>query len=159
MSRSTGVSQEYKTVSTKPSINGFRGDFRFLSNFWPAEIVVCGLTFPSTEHAYQALKSPHREIWHEVKSMRRAADAKRLGKEIEVRPNWHRLKVPTMRLLLRRKFTIPDLRKALLLTNDHYLEETNHWGDTFWGVCNGIGENHLGHLLMQVRKELQDAHA
>jgi predicted NAD-dependent protein-ADP-ribosyltransferase YbiA (DUF1768 family) len=29
------------------------------------------------------------------------------------------------------------------------------WGDRFWGVCNGVGENMLGKLLMQVREELR----
>ena len=29
--------------------------------------------------------------------------------------------------------------------------EENTWGDTFWGVCKGVGENHLGKLLMEIR--------
>lgn len=32
--------------------------------------------------------------------------------------------------------------------------EGNTWGDKFWGVCDGEGENHLGKLLMEVRAEL-----
>ena len=32
--------------------------------------------------------------------------------------------------------------------------EGNTWGDVFWGVCNGIGENHLGNILMDVRDEI-----
>ena len=31
---------------------------------------------------------------------------------------------------------------------------TWEWSRTFWGVCNGSGENHLGRLLMKVREEL-----
>jgi predicted NAD-dependent protein-ADP-ribosyltransferase YbiA (DUF1768 family) len=34
------------------------------------------------------------------------------------------------------------------------LIEENTWGDTFWGICKGQGENHLGRLLMQIRDEL-----
>lgn len=33
----------------------------------------------------------------------------------------------------------------------------NHWHDTYWGVCDGAGENRLGKLLMQVRRELRVA--
>ncbi len=29
--------------------------------------------------------------------------------------------------------------------------ERNTWNDTFWGVCKGKGENHLGILLMEIR--------
>lgn len=29
--------------------------------------------------------------------------------------------------------------------------EHNTWNDTFWGVCNGTGENHLGEILMDLR--------
>lgn len=29
-------------------------------------------------------------------------------------------------------------------------------GDTVWGVCNGKGLNHLGRLLMDVRKKLKE---
>jgi predicted NAD-dependent protein-ADP-ribosyltransferase YbiA (DUF1768 family) len=34
------------------------------------------------------------------------------------------------------------------------LIEGNWWGDTYWGVCNGVGENHLGKLLMKIRDYL-----
>ena len=44
-----------------------------------------------------------------------------------------------------------DLRDRLLATGHCFLEETNNWGDRFWGVCEGVGENHLGRILMRVR--------
>ena len=52
----------------------------------------------------------------------------------------------------------PELRVKLLNTGDIELIEGNYWGDTFWGVCNGKGENHLGKILMRVRKELAEIH-
>ncbi len=55
--------------------------------------------------------------------------------------------------LLRIKFTIPTLRERLLATGDQTLIEGNTWGDTYWGVCRGVGLNNLGTLLMQVREE------
>ena len=60
-----------------------------------------------------------------------------------------------MRGLVRQKFTNHShLTEMLLLTAPHELEETNHWGDVFWGVCDGEGENWLGKILMEVRSEL-----
>jgi hypothetical protein len=59
--------------------------------------------------------------------------------------------------ILRAKFTQnKNLRKMLVDTGDAYLEETNYWHDTFWGVYNGIGENNLGKLLMVVRDEINE---
>jgi predicted NAD-dependent protein-ADP-ribosyltransferase YbiA (DUF1768 family) len=57
--------------------------------------------------------------------------------------------------LVRQKFQQPQLCAALLATGDEYLEETNWWKDTFWGVCNGEGLNKLGNILMMVREELK----
>jgi hypothetical protein len=41
----------------------------------------------------------------------------------------------------------------LLATGDMELIEDNDWDDTYWGVCNGAGENNLGKLLMKIRAE------
>ena len=48
-----------------------------------------------------------------------------------------------------------ELGKLLILTGDKYLEETNHWKDRTWGVCNGIGKNWLGIILMDIREKLK----
>ena len=50
-----------------------------------------------------------------------------------------------------------DLKQQLLATGELVLEEGNIWGDTFWGVDAQTreGRNHLGRILMRVRKELQ----
>ena len=29
------------------------------------------------------------------------------------------------------------------------------WGDRFWGVCSGRGQNMLGRILMEIRKDLR----
>ena len=57
---------------------------------------------------------------------------------------------------LRKKFADPELRNLLLATGDEELIEGNYWGDTYWGVCNGVGQNKLGKLLMQVREEIKN---
>jgi N-glycosidase YbiA len=60
-----------------------------------------------------------------------------------------------MRGLLRQKFSSGELYEKLLATGDALLVEGNSWGDRYWGQVQGTGENHLGKLLMQVRKELK----
>jgi predicted NAD-dependent protein-ADP-ribosyltransferase YbiA (DUF1768 family) len=73
-----------------------------------------------------------------------------------VRPDWDDTKINTMLTLLRQKFALgSELAKKLLDTGNRDLVEGNTWGDTFWGVCKGQGENMLGKLLMQVRAELR----
>ena len=37
------------------------------------------------------------------------------------------------------------------MTGDGYLEETNTWGDTYWGYTNGRGRNFLGRLIARIR--------
>lgn len=47
-----------------------------------------------------------------------------------------------------------DLAGRLLATGHVILVEGNTWGDTYWGVCGGRGQNRLGILLMQLREKL-----
>ena len=60
-----------------------------------------------------------------------------------------------MRSLLLQKFSALDMRKKLIATCQAPLVEGNHWGDIFWGVCDGKGENNLGKLLMETRSLIQ----
>jgi hypothetical protein len=84
------------------------------------------------------------------------AESKKAGRKLTLRHDWESVKIPVMKEILRIKFNShPDLKKKLLDTENKYLEETNWWHDTFWGVCGGKGENHLGKTLMEIRKEFQ----
>ena len=45
-----------------------------------------------------------------------------------------------------------ELKNKLKATGTKYIEETNHWKDTYWGVDYKIGgENNLGKILMLIR--------
>ena len=61
-----------------------------------------------------------------------------------------------MKRLLKMKFAIPELKEMLLATGDEELVEGNYWHDTIWGVCDGVGENHLGKMLMEIREDLRN---
>jgi ribA/ribD-fused uncharacterized protein len=140
-----------------PVITSFKGSYSFLSNFYPSPIPYEGMTYNSVEHAYQAAKSLDPEVRKKfLKPGRRggAGAAKRMGQRVVLRPNWDHIKLDIMLDLLRIKFATGELRRALLSTGDAELVEGNDWGDRFYGVSMGEGENHLGKLLMRVRAEL-----
>ena len=61
-----------------------------------------------------------------------------------------------MMYLLRIKFSNKRLEHLLLNTEDAILIEGNWWGDKFWGVCRGEGQNWFGHLLMSLREEIRN---
>lgn len=135
-------------------INSFMGDFAFLSNFSQCEIISDGIAFQSVEHAYQAAKTLDRQEKLNIAILDTPGKAKRAGQKVDIRPDWESIKIPTMKVFLLQKFTNPKMAGLLLKTKPHELVEENTWGDTFWGVCDGSGENHLGKLLMEIRAEL-----
>jgi ribA/ribD-fused uncharacterized protein len=137
---------------------GFNKEYRFLSNFWPATVELDGEEYNSTEHAYQAAKTVDLDQRKKIREATKSGDAKRLGQMATVRPDWEQVKIGIMKDLVLQKFTKhEELKEKLLATGDAYLEETNSWSDIFWGVCHGIGKNHLGKILMEVRDEIKSA--
>lgn len=134
------------------AIKEFKGDHFFLSNFYLAPVVYQGIRFENNEAAFQAAKCPER--MHEFCGLN-PQSAKRLGRKVELRADWETVKYDVMYQVCMAKFTQnPDLLDKLLQTGDAELIEGNTWGDKVWGVYRGIGENHLGKILMQIRSEL-----
>ena len=138
------------------AIKGFFGEYRFLSNFYPAPVRYELFLYPTTEHAYQAAKTNDQMSRMKISGLRTAAEAKRFGRKVKMRAGWDGMKLSIMEELLRKKFEWQELAKMLLATGEQYLEETNTWRDTYWGVCQGQGQNHLGKLLMKIRQELKE---
>lgn len=151
-------------------IKGFQGEDRVYSNFFPCTVTFGDLTYKSSEAAYQAQKfdlvrglipvpqaNKSLPIWLYFTNVD-ARIAARTGKEIEITtPNWDKERLNVMYRVVRAKFTQNrELKEQLLSTGDAYMEETNYWKDTFWGVYNGVGLNHLGKILMLVRDELRE---
>lgn len=138
------------------AITSFDGEYRWLSNFWYAAVSAFGRTFPTVEHAYQACKSIDPLDHQKIAWCKTPSQAKKAGKLLKKREDWDQVKLYVMEELLIQKFQHATMRKLLLDTGDAELIEGNTWGDTFWGVCNGIGENHLGKLLMKIRKMIRE---
>lgn len=142
-------------------ITEFRGEYSFLSNFYPCTIKYPSeeqpiWTFKNAEALFQACKLKYPE---HIKSLNfenlTGQEAKRLGRQIQIVNNWDTIKEEVMHEVCRLKFTQnPELRDKLLATGTAQLIEGNYWNDKEWGVSNGEGENKLGKILMRLRSEL-----
>lgn len=141
-------------------ITNFRDENHFLSNFHPCDIVMDGLIYKSTEHAYQAAKTLDQELRKDFLYCS-AGQAKRRGAALTPREDWREVNIGIMRDLLLQKFEDPTLQEKLLATGDAVLIEGNDWGDDFWGMVYAkdsgelVGQNILGQLLMDVRDHYQ----
>ena len=139
------------------TIDSLQGEHRWLSNFWPINVFYEGRMYPSVENAYQAAKLHPSQRGQFLSCT--PGQAKRAGRAGTIQPGWDDMKLGVMERLLAQKFFAGSaLAGQLLATGDAKIVEGNTWGDTFWGVCRGKGENHLGRLLMARREELRDAH-
>jgi len=140
------------------TIDLFKDEYAFLSNFEPVVVFYDGLEFPSVEHAYQAAKTLDIEKRKLIQKASTAGKAKRMGNSLMLRPNWDNDRIGVMATLLLQKFERGSiLAQKLLDTGGAILIEGNWWRDFYWGVCDGIGENHLGKLLMVIRDKLKEA--
>lgn len=132
-------------------VKEFRGEYTFLSNFYPVRVEFDHLVYPSVEHAYQAAKTFDVSTRQRIRACRYPGEAKRMGQRLELRPDWDRMRIVVMYNLVEAKFKQEPFRSLLLATGPALLVEGNWWKDRFWGVYKGEGENHLGKILMDVR--------
>lgn len=133
-------------------ISSFRDEYFFLSNFYPVEIKLDGIVYPNAESAFQAQKTLDVEERRKFSMLKNPVQAKRLGRKVKLRDDWEKVKLDIMTEIVSQKFLQhPHLIEMLLQTGDEELVEGNKWGDRFWGVCKGKGENHLGKILMKIR--------
>ena len=139
------------------AIKGFKDEYSWLSNFWPADVEYEGKKFPSVEHAYVYAKMLFKnDIEYRKIVEMTAREVKAYGREVELIADWDKQKVVIMTMLVHSKFdNSPELAEKLLATGNCYIEETNYWKDRFWGVCDGEGENRLGFILMCTRNGIQ----
>lgn len=136
----------------------FQKEYRWLSNFWPCSVFYGGITFKSSEAAYQASKVELYQLRKEFENLS-AKEAKAKGQTLKaIRPDWDEIKDSVMYEICQNKFDQnPELKEKLLATGEAKLTEGNDWGDTYWGVCEGKGKNKLGKILMRLRSEYQEA--
>ena len=137
-------------------ITSFKDDYEFLSNFYPCKITIAGYTFPSVENAYQAMKCANPNDYAQFVNIG-PAEAKKLGRKVQLRSDWEQIKYNVMRQLLDLKFQDKVLLKMLQDTAPESIIEGNYWHDNYWGMCkcdkckDKIKYNHLGELLQRKR--------
>jgi len=153
----------------------FRRDrecYRFLSNFYPAPVLIDGETWPTVEHYYLAQKSDHPEYRDQIRAAASPGHAKRLGADpslpkkrsaqswfrrnaAAMRPDWQEVKLEVMRTAVAAKFLQnPELAQRLRDTGTAQLVEDSA-NDAYWGSGKTKdGLNWLGRILMEVRSRL-----
>ena len=140
----------------------FVDKYAFLSNMYPCKVHYNGETFPCVETAFQFQKCTNTSDAEKFIDDRGfwvwGYTAKCIGKKVKLRKDWNEVKLTIMYELLEDKFYHNEaFREALKNTGDIEIVEDNDWGDTFWGVCNGRGQNMLGKMLMEIRSNIIQA--
>lgn len=146
--------------------NHYKENYEF-SNFFPAEVIYNGISYRTSEHAFQAQKFQYPcataklqaqvDIIHDlILNADTPYEAFQIAKTnaILTRKDWNKVKEDVMYSILSDKFTRHDnLREKLSATLDARLVEDADQ-DYFWGRGDGTGLNKLGRILMQIRDEI-----
>jgi ribA/ribD-fused uncharacterized protein len=138
--------------------------FGAFSNLFRRPVEFEGETFATAEHAYQAGKARKPEVrkWlMDAPSPALLAMAAHGLYYWDIAPGWSTTKFDRMKSILRAKFSQhEDLKQLLLSTGGARLVESatvDSPVNRLWGEVNGVGQNKLGILLMEVRSELREA--
>lgn len=152
-----------RTILTGPNVVFFydrSAPFYEFTNFYARDVVIDRQTWKTTEHYYQASKFKDPRIRRAIQDSMTPREAFTLAKKYRdhVRKDWRSVSLACMEKAVIEKFAQhPDLRRKLLQTNNALLVE-HTVNDNFYGDNgDGTGENHLGKILMKVRKKLKDS--
>lgn len=168
-SRARKIAQKRPTATTKKQVQ--RNEIRFyrsnekpygvFSNLYRRPVEFEGTMYPTAEHAYQAGKAAKPEVRDWILSAPSPALAAMAAHGLytwDIVPNWATIKFDRMRGVLKAKFSQhPDLAKLLLSTGNARLVESGSVKNAvnrLWGEVDGIGENMLGVMLMEIRAQL-----
>jgi ribA/ribD-fused uncharacterized protein len=143
-------------IHDEKSIKGFFAEYRWLSNFYNANIWFEGVFYTSAEAAYQAAKVwPIERTYISQLSAAASKKAWKTCKRLDIdAAHWNARKYDVMSVIVFDKFyRNHELRQKLLETGNKELVESNNWNCTYWGVdvVKG-GQNHLGRILMKIRE-------
>jgi ribA/ribD-fused uncharacterized protein len=130
----------------------------FLANYFMADMIIEGITYPSVEHYYQSKKTMDKQKEEAIRTASSCAAAKELGNrpDLVLYPDWNTRKIDVMKQGLKAKFTQHQKLKDMLLATGGSLLMENSQEDYFWGIgTDGSGKNMLGTLLMDLRHSLR----
>ena len=150
-------------------VGSFSGDLEFCSNMSRYSIIfdesndpkfpADGLTYPSSENLYHALKCIHIEDRIKFTTCSPFESKKLSRKMMGIRHDWDEVKVDAMKLVIDLKFR-NNYYAQKLVKIEGPIEELNNWGDKFWGKCLNFktgkyeGQDNLGIVLTNKRNEL-----
>jgi ribA/ribD-fused uncharacterized protein len=116
-----------------------------------------GLIWPAVENYFQAQKVRDDRL-KDIFTLILPFKARVLGNNISLSEDFENNKLSIMKKAIYAKFSQnEDLKELLLLTGNVELIEYAPWDrkGSYWGVnADGVGENHTGKILMEVREEL-----
>jgi ribA/ribD-fused uncharacterized protein len=124
----------------------------FLSNYAAYPVVIDGVTWPTTEHYFHAMKFGIPERIELIKHCSTPLKAAKLAQFWELPRNWPEVREQIMYNALCAKFNQHvKLKNKLISTGDAVL--IYNMDDNHWGIGqNQTGNNMLGVLLMQLRE-------
>jgi ribA/ribD-fused uncharacterized protein len=156
-----------ESTAVPPTIKFYRSNekpYGAFSNLFRSVIEFEGKVYPTAEHAYQAGKAARPEVREWILSAPSPSLAAMAAHGLytwDIVPNWAEIKFDRMRRVLRAKFTQHlNLTEVLLSTGSARLVEAgtvNNAVNKLWGEVNGVGQNMLGVMLMELRDELSKA--
>lgn len=127
----------------------------YLSTYYKAPFALDGFEWRTIEHYVQAMQyiKSDPDYAEEIRTTERSMIAHSMGKRKDRDADYDSL--ACMKKALQAKFEAhEDLAERLLNTGDAVLEKAAA-NDPFWGIgTDGLGKNHLGTLLMEIRAEL-----
>lgn len=113
-------------------IKEFKGNYRFLSNFYNTPFKINNIEYKTVEHWFQSQKTTNLDEQNTIRNAKAPVIAKSLGKKCHLRGDWEQIKLNVMEQGVRAKFTQnPELKQLLIGTGDLELEEGNRWRDSF----------------------------
>lgn len=132
----------------------YEGKYYCLSNFSAHQVEYQGEVYMTAEHAYQAQKFKDSLIIEKIKNAKSAYLAREYGQAKEGRKEDFD-KLGVMKAVISAKLSgHEDVRQTLLSTGESIIVK-NHPDDYFWGIgLDGTGENMMGKIWMELRKEL-----
>ena len=98
-----------------PVIDRFRGEYFFLSNFYPAVTPYRGRHFRTSEHAFAAAKTCDPDTIEEICAAEDPAEAKRIGQSAPLAADWGERRFAVMEEIITAK-TLDLLAKEATVT-------------------------------------------
>ena len=157
------------------SINHFEYRYGYLASHYPLSIVFAGRIYPSAENLYWSILYPdlaekcsylpdasiddrlHVMSANEagIIGTRRQIDAVKHNRAMIIHPS---VQIEAMRLATSLKFKQHPNFKEKLMSTKQQLVYTNTCDDRFWGMSPDedghlVGQNNLGKILMELRKQ------